>query len=81
MSPDEALDRFERGRQEDVGNYVRERAPETLETEDCEAAFRALKQKLTSAPVLLPPNPDQPWRIETDASDFGIGAVLSQVDS
>jgi hypothetical protein len=49
--------------------------------EECEKAFRNIKQQLTSAPVLLPPNPNRPWRIETDASDFGIGAVLSQTDS
>lgn len=49
-------------------------------TEDCEKAFQTPKQKLTRASVLLPPNPDQIWRIETDASNFGVGTVLAQAD-
>ena len=34
---------------------------------------------MTSAPVLVTPADDQPFRIEADSSDFATGAVLSQL--
>lgn len=43
-----------------------------------EQSFQALKQALVSAPVLALPNFHRPFSIETDASDSGIGAVLTQ---
>ncbi|GBG74574.1 hypothetical protein CBR_g18983 [Chara braunii] len=45
----------------------------------CEDAFRALKKAVTSAPVLRLPDFDRPFIVTTDASDFAVGAVLSQV--
>jgi len=50
-------------------------------TAECQAAFDILKNCLTSAPILAMPNWSQPFIIDTDASDTGIGAVLSQVDA
>jgi transposase InsO family protein len=44
-----------------------------------ETAFEALKEKLVSAPILGFPDPDLSFTLDTDASDHGIGAVLSQV--
>ena len=49
-------------------------------TSECQTAFEHLKRCLTSAPTLAMPNWSQPFIIDTDASDVGIGAVLSQVD-
>ena len=46
---------------------------------DQEAAFIALKDKLTSAPILAFPNETDKFILDTDASAFGIGGVLSQV--
>jgi hypothetical protein len=41
-------------------------------------AFERLKAALTSAPVLQQVDPTKPFIIETDASDFAIGACLLQ---
>jgi len=49
-------------------------------TEEAERAFRELKESFTSALILAHFDAQQPDIIETDASDFAIGAVLSQRD-
>jgi hypothetical protein len=41
-----------------------------------EAAFVQLKLALVSAPVLLTPDQRKPYVIETDASDYAVGAVV-----
>ena len=41
-------------------------------------AFRALQQAFTSAPILQHFRPHLPHTIETDASDFALGCILSQ---
>ncbi len=41
-------------------------------------AFRTLKERFTTAPILHHPNPEQEFIVEVDASSTGIGAVLSQ---
>ena len=38
-----------------------------------------LRQCLVTAPVLAFPDYEQPFLLDTDASDVGIGAVLSQI--
>ena len=51
----------------------------TLEwTELCEQAFKELKEKLSSPPVLKFPEFEKPFEVHTDASDFAIGGVLMQ---
>jgi len=46
--------------------------------EEAGKEFEELKQRFTTAPVLAHFDPAKPVIIETDASDFAIGAVLSQ---
>ena len=41
-------------------------------------SFELLQQKLMTAPVLGYPDPNQTYILDTDASGFGVGAVLSQ---
>jgi transposase InsO family protein len=50
-----------------------------LWSEDCQSAFSQLKQKLTEAPILSLPLDCGTYIVDTDASDHGIGAILSQV--
>jgi len=47
-------------------------------TEKANQAFERLKQLFTSTPILTLPDPELPFIIEVDASDVGVGAVLSQ---
>ncbi|GBG92641.1 hypothetical protein CBR_g56606 [Chara braunii] len=49
-------------------------------TDKCEAAFRHLKHALTHNEVLKLPDPDKPFIVTTDVSQYGIGAVLAQQD-
>jgi hypothetical protein len=43
-----------------------------------EEAFNAIKQGITSSPVLMHPKPEEPYYLETDASGVALGAILSQ---
>ncbi len=48
-------------------------------TPEAEEAFKQLKLALTSSPILAYPDPDADFILDTDASNLGIGAVLSQI--
>ena len=48
-------------------------------TLECETAFEQLKANLTHSPVLKVPEVNKPYIVYTDASDVGLGAVLSQL--
>lgn len=45
-----------------------------------QSALELLKRKLTSAPVLVHANFDKPFVLQCDASTYGVGAVLAQLD-
>ena len=47
--------------------------------EKCEAAFQLLKQQLCRKLMLAFPIPDQPFSIYTDASDYSLGIVCTQL--
>jgi transposase InsO family protein len=47
-------------------------------SDDCERAFQTLKLALVSPPVLAFPDFSCPFEIHTDASDVGLGVVLTQ---
>jgi hypothetical protein len=47
-------------------------------SEECHNAFETLKHKLTTAPILSFPDFSKPFIIRTDASNFAVGAILSQ---
>ncbi|KAL0157229.1 hypothetical protein M9458_048475, partial [Cirrhinus mrigala] len=47
-------------------------------TSSSERAFQDLKARFTSAPILRHPDPERQFTVEVDASNTGIGAILSQ---
>ena len=59
-------------------NRLLDKSRQWLWTEQCGRAFEALKTKLTSAPLLVYPNFKEEFIVDCDASDDGLGAVLSQ---
>ncbi|GJS96043.1 reverse transcriptase domain-containing protein [Tanacetum coccineum] len=48
--------------------------------DECQKAFKLLKEKLTCAPVIVSLNWNLPFELMCDASDFAVRAVLGQKD-
>ncbi|KAM0955914.1 hypothetical protein ACFX2A_024750 [Malus domestica] len=46
--------------------------------EECVVAFNKLKELLSTAPVIMPPDWSLPFELMCDASDYAVGAVLGQ---
>jgi len=44
--------------------------------EECSAAFQTLKNKLTTAPVMIAPDWSKDFELMCDANDYAVGAVL-----
>lgn len=49
-------------------------------TAECQQAFESIKKVLTSGPFLVHPDMSKRFRLITDASGVGLGAVLAQLD-
>lgn len=47
-------------------------------SDECLNAFNTLKEKLTSAPIIVAPDWDLPFELMFDASEFAVEAVLGQ---
>ncbi|GJW05763.1 reverse transcriptase domain-containing protein [Tanacetum coccineum] len=47
-------------------------------SDDCKKAFNILKEKLTTAPITISPDWNEPYELMCEASDFAVGAVLGQ---
>jgi hypothetical protein len=60
-----------------ITNLLRKETPWNWDSA-CQDAFDTLKRYFTSAPVLSHHDPDKPSQLETDASGYAYGAVLSQ---
>ncbi|XP_054841809.1 uncharacterized protein LOC129333892 [Eublepharis macularius] len=60
-------------------DYLRKDQPNRVQwTPQGQRAFEDLKAALSASPVLRNPDFDKPFILQTDASDAGLGAVLSQ---
>ena len=59
-------------------HQLTQKSTKFLWTQECQNAFQKLKEKFTEAPILAFPHFDAPFILYTDASDYGIGSVLSQ---
>ncbi|GKC38236.1 reverse transcriptase domain-containing protein [Tanacetum coccineum] len=47
-------------------------------SDDCKKAFNILKEKVTTAPIIISLDWNAPFELMYDASDFAVGAVLGQ---
>ncbi|GKA99198.1 reverse transcriptase domain-containing protein [Tanacetum coccineum] len=47
-------------------------------SDDCKKAFNILKEKLTTAPIIISPDWNVPFELMCDLSDFAVGDVLGQ---
>mgnify|MGYP005981860971 CR=1 FL=1 len=61
-----------------LGKRKRNRLVWTQEADNC---FHQLKNALINAPLLVSPDFSKPFTIQSDASDVGVAAVLTQPDS
>ncbi|MGZ5510013.1 MAG: RNase H-like domain-containing protein [Nitrososphaeraceae archaeon] len=61
-------------------NLTRKGVNKIIWDDNTNNAFNTLKQKLITYPILKIPDPLNDYVIYCDASDYGIGAVLSQLD-
>ena len=65
-----------------LNDLTKKKAPLTvIWTQECENVFIRLKSLMSSAPILKAPNFEIPFCVQVDASDRGLGAVLSQMDN
>ncbi|CAC5413343.1 unnamed protein product [Mytilus coruscus] len=58
---------------------VTEKNQKFVWTDDCQQSFEELKNTLISAPILVYPTREDLFILDTDASNVGMGAVLSQL--
>lgn len=59
-----------------ITNLLRKHA-KFVWSEECHLAFDRVKEHLILTPIMSCPNFDKSFTIQTNASDFGLGAVLS----
>ncbi|XP_041102688.1 uncharacterized protein LOC121313985 [Polyodon spathula] len=60
-------------------DLTKKSAPNTVKwSDECQEAFDMIKRILCQAPALVSPDFDREFILQTDASDVGLGAVLSQ---
>jgi hypothetical protein len=48
-------------------------------TDQCQKAFEEIRDNMLKEPILSMPDSELPWIVETDASDYALGATASQM--
>ena len=65
-----------------LSDLTKKLAPNQVEwSPQCNSAFQALKRHLCRSPILNSPDFEKPFILQIDASNRGVGAVLSQLDA
>ncbi|KAL2035927.1 hypothetical protein VTO58DRAFT_101845 [Aureobasidium pullulans] len=64
-------------KEEDADLRAKKRRPISWNAQ-CTVSFKTLKEALATGPVLVAPDKDKPYTVETDASEWAIGSVLYQ---
>lgn len=64
-------------KEEDASLRAKKRRPISWNAQ-CTVSFKTLKDALATGPVLVAPDKDKPYTVETDASEWAIGSVLYQ---
>ena len=62
------------------GNNANHKKAPIKWTDECQVTFDKLKELCTNTPILAYANYKKPFQLQTDASDFSLGAVLYQRD-
>ena len=62
------------------GDNAKKKRKEVQWTSECQEAFETLKECCCTTPVLTYTDYKKPFKLHTDASDLGLGAVLYQRD-
>ncbi|KXJ80804.1 hypothetical protein RP20_CCG022561 [Aedes albopictus] len=60
-------------------NLLKSKPKKVEWSQEADQAFRAIKEKLISAPVMANPNFNLPFTVQTDASDHAIAGILTQI--
>lgn len=63
-----------------ITSLIKRKAQKVVWTEEADKAFIEIKKVLTSDPILRPPDYKKPFIVQCDASLYGVGGVLAQLD-